>query len=58
MFIVLAVAGYSFHIDVSRVGTILFAALVVLIVASLINAFVGSTVFDLWISVFGVLIFS
>jgi FtsH-binding integral membrane protein len=58
MFMVLAFLGYTFHIDISRVGTILFTALIVLIVASLINAFVGSSVFDLWISVFGVIIFS
>lgn len=57
MFIVLAVIWYRTKIDLTRVWPILMAWLIGLIIAMVINYFLWSTQFDVWISVIGLIIF-
>ncbi len=54
---VMAVYGYTTKTDLSKMGKILFMALIGLIIAVVVNIFVKSTMFDLVISCVGVLIF-
>jgi uncharacterized protein len=58
MFGVMAVAGYVTRTDLSRFGSILFMALIGVIIAMLVNFFVGSSTLDYIISIAGVLIFT
>lgn len=53
----MALVGYTTKTDLSSMGKILFMALVGLIIASVVNIFVGSKGLDLIISYVGVLIF-
>ncbi len=54
----LSLWGYTTKKDISGWGAFLFMGLLGLIVASIINLFVGNTAFDFAISVIGVLIFA
>jgi hypothetical protein len=53
----MALAGYTTKIDLSRLGSILFMALIGLIIASVVNFFLRSSAMDYLISYAGVLIF-
>lgn len=58
LFAVMAVAGYTTKTDLSKLGSILFIGLIGIIVASLINMFIGSSTMDYIISILGVIIFT
>lgn len=58
MFAVMAVAGAVTELDLSRFGSILFMALLGLIIASVVNLFMHSSRMDWIISIFGVLVFT
>ena len=57
LFIGLAIVGKTTKVDLSKFGTILTVGLIVGIVVSIINIFVGSTVVDLVINIAMLLIF-
>ncbi len=57
LFGVLAFIGYTTKVDVSKWGTVLLAALLVSIVASVINLFVGSTGIEIALTWITLLIF-
>lgn len=58
MFGFMAIYGYYTKSDLTAVGQIMFMGLIGLIIASLINLFLGNPVMDYVISFFGVLIFT
>jgi FtsH-binding integral membrane protein len=58
LFGVMAIAGYTTSTDLTKFGSLLFIALIGLIVASLINMFLHSAQFDYILSFFGVAIFT
>ena len=58
MFGVMAIVGYTTKTDLTKFGSILFMALIGLIIASVINMFLGSGMMDYIISFVGVLIFT
>jgi len=58
MFGVMALVGYTTKTDLTKFGSILFMALIGLIIASVINMFLGSGMMDYIISFVGVLIFT
>lgn len=55
---VMAVLGYTTKQDLTKFGSILFMALIGIIIASIVNFFIGSTMMDFLISCLGVLIFT
>ena len=55
---IMAIAGYSTSIDLTRMGSLLFMALIGIILASIVNWFIGSSVMDLIISIIGVVVFT
>ena len=57
-FTVMAIAGYTTSIDLTRMGSLLFMALIGLIIASIANFFFTSAPWDFVISIAGVLIFT
>jgi FtsH-binding integral membrane protein len=57
MFAAMSVVGYTTQIDLSRLGSLLFMALIGLIVASIVNLFVASQTLYWVVSYAGVLIF-
>jgi FtsH-binding integral membrane protein len=57
MFAAMSVVGYTTQIDLSRLGSLLFMALIGLIVASVVNLFVASQTLYWLVSYAGVLIF-
>ncbi len=58
MFGVMAIAGYTTKADLTKFGSILFMGLIGIIIASIVNAFLGSSTMDLIISILGVVIFT
>ena len=58
MFGIMAVAGYTTKVDLSRFGSIMMMGLVGIIIASLVNMFIGSSQMDYIISFIGVLVFT
>lgn len=58
MFGVMSLIGMFSNIDLTKIGTILFMGLIGIIIASLINLFIGSQAFDLGIAVIGIIIFT
>ncbi len=58
MFGVMALYGYTTKKDLTRMGQILFMALIGIVIASLINLFFRSNTFEFIISILGVVIFS
>ena len=56
-FAVMALFGYTTKTDLSSMGKILLMALIGLIIATVVNVFIKSTMFDLIVSYVGVLIF-
>ena len=57
-FAVMAFAGYTTKMDLSKLGSLLFMALIGIIIASVVNWFMHSAMMDFIISVAGVLIFT
>ncbi|MEM7655500.1 MAG: Bax inhibitor-1/YccA family protein [Bacteroidota bacterium] len=57
-FAAMAMIGYTTKVDLSKMGSILYMALIGLIIASVVNYFMDSSMLDYIISVVGVLIFS
>ena len=45
IFAVMAIIGYTTNVDLTRIGTYLFFALVAVLVVALINIFIGSSIF-------------
>lgn len=58
LFSVMAIAGYTTKTDLSKLGSILFIGLIGIIIASVINMFLGSDTMDYIISIIGVVIFT
>ncbi|MBQ0128460.1 MAG: Bax inhibitor-1/YccA family protein [bacterium] len=58
MFGVMAVAGFTTKTDLTKFGKIMFMGLIGLIIATLVNLFTKSAMFDYVISFIGVLIFT
>lgn len=58
MFAIMALIGTFTKIDLTKLGTILFMGLLGIIIAALINLFVGSQTFDLGIIIVGIIIFT
>jgi FtsH-binding integral membrane protein len=57
-FAVMAFAGYTTSVDLSKFGALLFMALIGIIIASVVNFFMQSSMMDFIISVGGVLVFT
>ena len=57
LFGVMSVYGYFTKKDLSGMGQMLFIALIAIIIASVINIFIGSTVFQMVISAIAIVIF-
>ena len=55
---IMALAGYTTSIDLTRMGSLLFMALIGVILASIVNWFIGSSTMDLIISIIGVVVFT
>lgn len=58
MFAIMALIGHKTTIDITKIGTILLVGLLGIIIASLINLFIGSSSFDIMICIVGVIIFT
>lgn len=58
VFALMAVAGYTTKTDLTKLGSILFIGLIGIIIASVINLFMGSGTMDHVISILGVIIFT
>lgn len=58
LFAVMAIAGYTTKTDLTKLGSILMIGLIGIVVASLINLFMGSEKMDYIISILGVVIFT
>lgn len=52
-----ALLGYVTKMDLTKIGTYLFMALIIIIVSQIINIFVKSQIFDLGITILAVVIF-
>lgn len=57
LFGTMSVYGYFTKKDLSSLGSILFVGLIAIIIASIINIFIGSTVMQMVISAIGIIIF-
>jgi FtsH-binding integral membrane protein len=57
LFSVMSVYGYFTKKDLSGLGSLLFVGLIAIIIASIINIFIGSTVFQMVISAIAIIIF-
>ena len=57
-FAIMALIGTFTNIDLTKLGTILFMGLLGIIIASLINIFLGSQTLDLGIIIIGIIIFT
>jgi FtsH-binding integral membrane protein len=57
LFAVMSFYGYFTKKDLSGLGSMMFIGLIAIIIASVINIFIGSTVFQMVISAIGVIVF-
>lgn len=57
IFLIFSLLGYYTNIDLTKIGIYLFMALIAIIIASIINIFVGSETLDLGITIVAILIF-
>lgn len=57
VFAIMAIIGTVTKIDLTKLGTILFMGLIAIIIATIINMFIGSETFDLGITIIGIIIF-
>jgi uncharacterized protein len=55
---VMAIAGYTTKVDLSKFGAIMFMGLIGIVIASLVNMFLRSESMDYIISIIGVLVFT
>lgn len=55
---IMAFAGYTTKTDLTKMGSLLFMALIGIVIASVINLFIGSEPLDYIISIVGVLVFT
>lgn len=58
LFAVMAIAGYTTKTDLTKLGSLLMIGLVGIVIASLINLFMGNAKMDYIISILGVVIFT
>ena len=58
MFSIMAIAGYTTKTDLTRFGSLMVMGLIGIVIASLINMFIGSQSFSYFISFIGVLVFT
>jgi FtsH-binding integral membrane protein len=58
VFTVMAVAGYTTKTDLTKLGSLLMIGLIGIVIASLINMFLGSSTMDYVISIIGVVVFT
>ncbi len=58
MFGIMSVIGYTTKTDLTKLGSILYMALIGIIIAMVVNWFLGSAQLDYIISIFGVIIFT
>jgi uncharacterized protein len=58
LFVVMSIIGYTTRVDLTKMGTFLMMGVIGLVIAMLINMFVGSGPLDMLISVIGILIFT
>ncbi|WP_317899640.1 Bax inhibitor-1/YccA family protein [Aurantibacillus circumpalustris] len=58
LFALMAIAGYTTKTDLTKMGSILMIGVVGIVIASLINMFMGSAQMDYIISILGVIIFT
>ena len=58
MFGIMAVIGMFSNLDLTKLGTILFMGLIGIIIASIVNLFIGSEAFELGITIIGIVIFT
>jgi uncharacterized protein len=58
LFAAMSIIGYTTHVDLTKMGTYLMMGLIGLIIAMVVNIFVGSGPLDMVISVIGILIFT
>jgi FtsH-binding integral membrane protein len=57
LFAVMSAYGYFTKKDLSDLGSLLFVGLIAIIIASIVNIFIGSTVFQMVISALAIIIF-
>lgn len=57
LFAVLSFYGYFTKKDLTSIGSLMFVGLIAIIIASIVNIFIGSTVFQMVISAIAVLVF-
>lgn len=57
VFLIMGLIGYFTKIDLTKLGTILMMALLAIIIASIINIFIGSEVFNLGLCIVGLIVF-
>jgi FtsH-binding integral membrane protein len=57
LFAVMSGYGYFTKKDLSGLGSLLFVGLIAIIIASIVNIFIGSTVFQMTISAIGIIVF-
>jgi FtsH-binding integral membrane protein len=57
-FAIMAIAGYTTQVDLSRMGSLLFMGLIGIILASVVNWWMQSSMMDFVISALGVVIFT
>ena len=55
---IMAVAGYTTKTDLTKMGSLLFMGLIGIVIASLVNIFLGNGMLDIIISIIGVLVFT
>ncbi len=58
IFGIMAFAGYTTKTDLTKLGSILMIGLIGIVVASLINMFIGSSTMDYIVSIIGVVVFT
>lgn len=58
LFAIMAIAGYTTKTDLTKMGSLLMIGLIGIVIASLINMFMGSARVDYIISILGVIIFT
>ncbi|MCM1370692.1 MAG: Bax inhibitor-1/YccA family protein [Clostridium sp.] len=57
LFLIFAIIGKVTNLDLSKFGTILLMALIGIIIATIINMFIGSTTFDMILCWIGIIVF-
>lgn len=58
VFSIMAIAGYTTKTDLTKLGSILFIGLIGIIIASVVNIWLGSSTMDFVVTILGVIIFT